>query len=77
MARVKGLVKWFSNQKGYGFVNPETGEDVFVHHTDISGDGFKTLVEGEQVEFEIVDSPKGLRAQEVIRLDTSHSDGAS
>lgn len=69
MTRVQGSVKWFSNQKGYGFVNPESGEDVFVHHTEITGDGYKTLVQGERVEFEVVESDKGLRAQQVVRLD--------
>jgi len=47
---IKGTVKWFSNQKGYGFITPESGQDVFVHHSDIQGDGYKTLEEGQAVE---------------------------
>lgn len=64
---VKGKVKWFSNQKGYGFITPEEGEDVFVHHTAIQGDGYKTLKEGEEVEFEIADGPKGSHAANVTK----------
>lgn len=63
----KGRVKWFSNQKGYGFITPEDGSDVFVHHTAIQGDGYKTLQEGEEVEFEVVDGPKGQQAQNVVK----------
>ena len=64
----KGTVKWFSNQKGYGFITPENGKDVFVHFTAIGGDGFKTLNEGEQVEFEITQGPKGEQAVNVMRV---------
>ncbi len=64
----KGTVKWFSDQKGYGFVTPENGKDVFVHFSAIQGDGFKTLREGEQVEFEITTGPKGEQASNVRRL---------
>ena len=64
----KGKVKWFSNQKGYGFITPESGADVFVHHTAIQGDGYKTLQEGEDVEFEIIQGPKGEQATEVVKL---------
>lgn len=62
-----GKVKWFDNKKGFGFIVQETGPDVFVHHTAISGDGFKTLNEGETVQFEVIQSNKGLKAQNVHR----------
>jgi cold shock protein len=65
---VKGTVKWFSNQKGYGFISPESGKDVFVHHSEIQGDGYKTLEEGQAVEFEITQGPKGEQAQKVVKL---------
>lgn len=64
----KGKVKWFSNQKGYGFITPENGKDVFVHHTAIQGDGYKTLTEGQEVEFEITQGPKGEQAVNVVKL---------
>ncbi len=64
----KGTVKWFNDQKGFGFITPEDGADVFVHHTAIQGDGFKTLAEGQQVEFEITKGPKGNQAQNVVKL---------
>ena len=63
-----GTVKWFSSQKGYGFITPETGEDVFVHHSAIQGDGYKSLDEGQEVEFEIEQGPKGRRATKVSKL---------
>ena len=63
----QGKVKWFSNQKGYGFITPENGKDVFVHHTAIQGDGYKTLNEGQEVEFEIVKGPKGEQAANVVK----------
>lgn len=64
----KGKVKWFNNQKGYGFITPENGSDVFVHHTAIQGDGYKTLEEGQEVEFEITKGPKGNQAVNVVKL---------
>jgi CspA family cold shock protein len=64
----KGKVKWFSNQKGYGFITPEDGKDVFVHHTAIQGVGYKTLEEGQEVEFEIEKGPKGEQATKVTKL---------
>ena len=64
----KGKVKWFSNQKGYGFISTEEGKDVFVHHTVIQGEGYKTLAEGQDVEFDIVQGPKGEQAANVVKL---------
>lgn len=64
----KGKVKWFSNSKGYGFITPEDGKDVFVHHTAIQGEGYKTLEEGQDVEFEITQGPKGEQAVNVVKL---------
>jgi cold shock protein len=66
-----GKVKWFDNKKGFGFIAQEAGQDVFVHHTSIIGSGFKTLNEGENVTFEVVTSDKGLKAQNVQRLNAS------
>ena len=63
----RGTVKWFSDQKGYGFITPEDGKDVFVHYSAIQIEGFKTLREGEAVEFEIVQGPKGQQAANVTR----------
>jgi len=61
----KGTIKWFSDQKGYGFITPENGKDIFVHFSAIQGDGFKTLREGDQVEFEVTTGPKGEQASNV------------
>ena len=65
----KGKVKWFNDQKGYGFVTPEDGsKDLFVHYQEIQGDGFNTLAEGQEVEFDIVESEKGPKAVKVRKL---------
>lgn len=66
--RETGKVKWFNNAKGYGFIERETGEDVFVHHTAIQAEGYKTLSEGEVVNFNVVSGPKGLQATEVVKM---------
>ena len=65
--RTTGTVKWFNDSKGFGFISQEGGEDVFVHHTAITMDGFRTLKEGERVEFDVVQGPKGLQAANVHR----------
>jgi len=62
----KGKVKWFSNQKGYGFITSEEGKDIFVHYSVIKGDGYKTLKEGQEVEFEVSQGPKGEQANNVM-----------
>ena len=64
---MQGPVKWFNNRKGYGFIGRENGPDVFVHYTAIVGEGYKTLNEGDAVEFEIVQGPKGPQAANVMR----------
>ena len=65
--RIKGKVKWFSDQKGFGFIEQPNGEDLFVHYSAIQGDGFKTLAEDQEVEFDIVEGPKGLQAANVTK----------
>ncbi|RMD92347.1 MAG: cold shock domain-containing protein [Calditrichaeota bacterium] len=64
----KGSVKWFNDAKGYGFIQTESGEDVFVHYRAIESEGFKSLKEGEEVEFEYEIGPKGPRATKVIKI---------
>ncbi len=64
----QGKVKWFNERKGYGFIEQESGDDLFVHHSEIQGDGFKSLTDGQAVEFEIKDGPKGKAAANVVRL---------
>jgi cold shock protein len=63
-----GIVKWFDNSKGYGFISPESGKDVFVHHTAIVGEGYKSLEEGQKVEFNVEKGPKGDQATNVVKL---------
>ena len=63
----KGKVKWFNNSKGYGFIQQEDGTDIFVHYSAIQGQGYKTLEEGQSVEFEVAQGPKGLQAANVLK----------
>ena len=65
--RTKGKVKWFNESKGYGFIKQDSGRDIFVHYSEIEGDGYRTLSEGETVEFETREGPKGLEATNVAR----------
>jgi CspA family cold shock protein len=65
---LKGSVKWFNESKGYGFISPEEGKDVFVHFSEIKMDGFKTLNEGQEVQFEVTDGPKGPQAVNVMNV---------
>lgn len=66
--RSKGRVKWFNERRGFGFIEQPNGDDLFVHYSAIQGDGFKTLEEGQEVEFDVVEGPKGLQAANVTRL---------
>ena len=67
--RTTGTVKWFNDAKGFGFITPADGQkDCFVHHSAITGDGFRTLAEGEKVEFDVVQGPKGPAAEKVVKL---------
>jgi CspA family cold shock protein len=66
--REQGTVKWFNNEKGYGFISRNAGDDVFVHHSAIQGTGFKSLDEGDSIEFDVAKGPKGLQAQNVVKL---------
>lgn len=65
----QGTVKWFNNEKGYGFISREDGDDVFVHYSAISGDGFRSLQEGQKVEFEVTEGRKGPQASNVVKVD--------
>jgi CspA family cold shock protein len=64
----KGKVKWFNEQKGFGFIEQEGGTDVFVHYSSLKGEGFKTLAEGDAVEFDVTQGPKGPKAENVVRV---------
>jgi len=64
----RGTVKWFNDAKGFGFITQENGDDVFVHYSSIQGDGFKSLAEGQQVEFEIVQGDRGPKATNVVKV---------
>jgi CspA family cold shock protein len=75
MAREKGVVKWFSTEKGYGFVRRENGEEVFVHHSDIDVEGYASLRNGESVEFEIFESDRGPKARKLVSLERAASAG--
>ncbi|MGK0500036.1 MAG: CspA family cold shock protein [Oceanicoccus sp.] len=66
--RISGTVKWFNNAKGFGFITQDQGDDVFVHFRSIQGDGFKTLDEGQLVEFNLAQGPKGYQAEEVSKI---------
>ena len=69
--RANGKVKWFNDTKGFGFITRDSGEDVFVHFSAIDGNGFKTLIEGQSVEFEVKEGPKGLQASNVTKVEMS------
>ena len=64
----QGTVKWFNDKKGFGFISQDNGDDVFVHQTSIQGEGFRTLAEGDKVEFEIIKDQKGYKATNVVKL---------
>ena len=66
--REQATVKWFNNEKGYGFISRAAGDDGFVHHSAIQGSGFKSLDEGDSIEFDVAKGPKGLQAQNVVKL---------
>lgn len=65
---MKGTVKWFNNQKGYGFISDENGKDIFVHYSGLKMEGFKSLEEGQEVEFDVVEGAKGPQATNVVKL---------
>ena len=68
---MRGKVKWFNNTKGYGFIENPDGEDIFIHYSSILSDGYKTLVEGQLVEFELIHTAKGLQAKNVLEIKTA------
>ena len=68
MSKVTGKVKWFNETKGFGFIEQESGPDVFAHFSAIQGEGFKSLSEGQEVEFDVVDGPKGAQAANVVAV---------
>ena len=68
VTRIKGTVKWFNNAKGFGFIGQESGPDVFVHYSAVKSEGYKSLQEGDQVEFEIVQGQKGPQADKVVKV---------
>ncbi|NOR65157.1 MAG: cold-shock protein [Candidatus Scalindua sp.] len=69
----RGTVKWFDLKKGFGFIQQEDGSEVFVHYSNISGNGFKVLEDGESVEFEVIEDNKGLQAQNVMRVEEAQA----
>lgn len=69
---MKGKVKWFNNSKGYGFIENEKGDDIFIHYSAILSTGYKTLVEGQFVEFELVETAKGLQAKNVVEMKPAY-----
>lgn len=71
MSRLKGKVKWFNNAKGYGFIGREDGPDVFVHYSSIQSEGYKSLQEGDDVEFEIAQGQKGPQAENVVKVEAA------
>ena len=73
MSRIKGKFKWFKNAKGFGFIGREDGPDVFVHYSAIQSEGYKSLQEGDDVEFEIVQGQKGPQAENVVKEQAPHS----
>lgn len=77
MTREKGIVKWFSTEKGYGFIRRESGDEIFVHHTDIDVDGYASLRNGETVEFDVYQSDRGPKARNLVPLDSETSEPAS
>ena len=68
MSTTTGTVKWFNESKGFGFIEQESGPDVFAHFNAITGDGFKTLIEGQKVEFTVTKGPKGLQAENIVAI---------
>jgi CspA family cold shock protein len=77
MAREKGVVKWFSTDKGYGFIRRESGDEIFVHHTDIEVDGYASLKNGETVEFDVFESDRGPKARNLVPVDIGESQSAT